>query len=258
MRCQMSNQESIKNKIKRGETVVGPFCIVPSATLIDTLGYSGMDFCILDTEHGPLDMQSITDLVMVANGTGIDPIVRVGENNERLILRALDVGASGVQVPQINVKQDAQDVIDAAKYDPLGHRGLSIFTRAGDYFVNKGENHTDKQNEDTMVIVHIEGKRGLDNLDEIMEVEGIDVLFLGPYDISQSLGIPGQVTDKIVANAMKEAVDKAKSAGRAVGSYAKDVEMGKWLKDLGIQYISINTDATIYMQGCEAIVKALK
>ena len=203
----MSNQESIKNKIKRGETVVGPFCIVPSATLIDTLGYSGMDFCILDTEHGPLDMQSITDLVMVANGTGIDPIVRVGENNERLILRALDVGASGVQVPQINVKQDAQDVIDAAKYDPLGHRGLSIFTRAGDYFVNKGENHTDKQNEDPMVIVHIEGKRGLDNLDEIMEVEGIDVLFLGPYDISQSLGIPGQVTDKIVANAMKEAVD---------------------------------------------------
>ncbi len=104
----MSNQESIKNKIKRGETVVGPFCIVPSATLIDTLGYSGMDFCILDTEHGPLDMQSITDLVMVANGTGIDPIVRVGENNERLILRALDVGASGVQLPQINVKQDAQ------------------------------------------------------------------------------------------------------------------------------------------------------
>ena len=109
-----------------------------------------------------------------------------------------------------------------------------------------------------MVIVHIEGKKGLDNLDEIMEVDGIDVLFLGPYDISQSLGIPGQVRDEKVANAMKEASYKARKAGRAVGSFAKDVEMGKWLKDLGVQYISINTDATIYMQGCEAIARELK
>ncbi|MEC7880733.1 MAG: aldolase/citrate lyase family protein [Chloroflexota bacterium] len=254
----MSNKESIKSRIKKGEVVVGPFCIVPSGTMIDTLGYSGMDFCILETEHGPLDMQTITDLIMIANGTGVDPIVRVGENNERLILRALDVGATGVQVPQINVKQDAIDVVNAAKYDPIGHRGLSIFTRAGDYFVNKGKDHTDIQNDKTMTIVHIEGKKGLDNLDEIMEVDGIDVLFLGPYDISQSLGVPGQVTDKKVADAMKVAADKARSAGRAVGSYAKDVEMGKWLKDLGVQYISINTDSTIYMQGCEAIVKALK
>ena len=254
----MSNKVSIKTRIKNGEVVVGPFCIVPSGTMIDALGYSGMDFCILDTEHGPLDMQTISDLILVAKGTGVDPIVRVGENNERLILRALDIGATGVQVPQINIKQDAIDVINAAKYDPLGHRGLSIFTKAGDYFQKQGENHTDKQNDETMAIVHIEGKKGLDNLDEIMEVDGIDVLFLGPYDISQSLGIPGQVRDEKVANAMKEAADKARKAGRAVGSFAKDVEMGKWLKDLGVQYISINTDATIYMQGCEAIARELK
>ena len=81
----MSNKVSIKKRIKKGEVVVGPFCIVPSGTMIDTLGYSGMDFCILDTEHGPLDMQTITDLILVAKGTGVDPIVRVGENNERLI-----------------------------------------------------------------------------------------------------------------------------------------------------------------------------
>ena len=91
-----------------------------------------------------------------------------------------------------------------------------------------------------------------------MDVEGIDVLFLGPYDISQSLGIPGQVRNKKVADAMKNAAEKARNAGRAVGSFAKDVDMGLWLKDLGVQYISINTDSTIYMQGCEAIAKALK
>ena len=134
-----NNNDSIKNRIKNGEVVVGPFCIVPSGTMIDTLGYSGMDFCILDTEHGPLGMETVTDLILAAKGTGIDPIVRVGENDERLILRALDIGASGVQVPQINVKQDAINVINASKYDPLGQRGLSIFTKAGDYFLNKGK-----------------------------------------------------------------------------------------------------------------------
>ncbi|MBM32392.1 MAG: aldolase [Chloroflexi bacterium] len=254
----MVKQNLLKGKLENGETVIGPFCIVPSMTMIDTLGYSGMDFCILDTEHGPMDLQTITDLCIAADGTGVSPIVRVGENNERLILRALDVGSSGVQVPQINQKSDAEEVVQSAKYSPIGHRGLSIFTRAGEYFKHAGKDHTDNQNDNTLVIVHIEGQRGLNNLDEIMSVDGIDVLFLGPYDISQSLGIPGQVTDPKVEKAIREATDKARSLGRYVGSYAKDVEMGKWLIDIGVQYLSINTDATIYMQSCEKIVNDLR
>ena len=186
------------------------------------------------------------------------PIIRVGDNDERLILRALDIGSDGVQVPQINSVADAESVIHSAKYAPLGARGLSIFTRAGDYFKNEGADHTDRQNDETMIVVHIEGKRGLDNLEEIMTVDGIDVLFLGPYDISQSLGYPGDVRNPIVETALREATAKARAQGRAVGSYAKDVEMGKWLIDLGIQYISINVDATIYMQACESIVRSLK
>ena len=87
---------------------------------------------------------------------------------------------------------------------------------------------------------------------------GIDVLFLGPYDISQSLGYPGDVRNPIVETALRDATSKARAQGRAVGSYAKDVEMGKWLIDLGIQYISINVDAIIYRQACEAIATSLK
>ena len=165
--------------------------------------------------------------------------------------------SAGVQVPQINTVDDARRVIHSAKYSPLGERGLSIFTRAGDYFKHAGENHTDRQNEETTVVVHIEGRRGLDNLDEIMTVDGIDVLFLGPYDISQSLGVPGDVRNPIVETALKDAATRARDRGRAVGSYAKDVEMGKWLIDMGVQYLSINVDATIYMQACERIVKEL-
>jgi 4-hydroxy-2-oxoheptanedioate aldolase len=249
---------NLKKRLQAGETVVGPFVIIPSAPLVDTLGYAGMDFCIIDTEHGPISMETATDLVIAAQGSGVAPIIRVGDNDERLILRVLDIGAEGVQVPQINTIDDAKRVIHSAKYSPLGQRGMSVFTRAGDYYVNAGAGHTDRQNAETTVVVHIEGKRGLDNLDEIMTVEGIDVLFLGPYDISQSLGVPGDVRNPKVEKALKEAAGKARAKGRAVGSYAKDVEMGKWLIDMGVQYLSINVDATIYMQACEAIAKALK
>ena len=248
----------LKRKLQAGETVVGPFVIIPSAALVDTLGYSGMDFCILDTEHGPLSMETVADLVIAAQGSGVAPIVRVGENDEWPILRALDIGAEGVQVPQVNVVDDARRVVRAAKYSPLGERGVSVFTRAGNYYKDDAEGHPERQNDETMTVVHIEGKAGLDNLDEIMTVDGIDVLFLGPYDISQSLGVPGDVRSKIVEDALKEAASRARAQGRVVGSYAKDVEMGKWLIDLGVQYLSINVDTTIYMQACERIVRSLK
>ncbi len=104
----------------------------------------------------------------------------------------------------------------------------------------------------------ISGKRGLDNLDEIMEVDGIDVYFLGPYDISQSLGIPGDVRNPIVEEALVEACGKAKEAGKSVGSYARDIDMGRWLLSNGVQYLAYNVDATVYMEACERIMGELR
>ncbi len=249
---------TLKSRLQKGEMVVGPFVIIPSPPLVETLGHAGMDFCIIDTEHGPISLESATDLVIAAQGSGTAAIIRVGNNEERLILRALDIGADGVQVPQVNDTDDAKRVIHAAKYAPMGARGMSLFTRAGDYYANRGAGHTDRQNAETMVVAHIEGRRGLDALDSIMTVEGIDVLFLGPYDISQSLGVPGEVRSPKVEKALQEAAGKARAKGRAVGSYARDIEMGKWLKDLGVQYLAVNVDATIYLQACEGLAKALK
>jgi len=254
----LPNEGKLKKKLQAGEVVVGPFSIIPSMPMVESLGQAGMDFLIIDTEHGPIDMESAQDMCIAADAGGVAPIIRVGGIDEWMILRALDIGSAGVQVPQINTIADAKAVVNAAKYDPVGERGLSVFTRAGDYYANDGVDHTNKQNDDTTVVVHIEGQTGLNNLDEIMTVDGIDVLFLGPYDISQSLGMPGDVRSKTVEDALRKAASDARAQGRAVGSYAKDVDMGKWLLDIGVQYLSIKVDAIIYMQACRTMVEALK
>ena len=254
----MTNGGQFKQKLKAGETVIGLSAIVPSPVLIDVLGHAGMDFCMIDTEHGPLGMESATNMVIAADGTGVAPIIRAADNNEKMILRALDIGAAGVQVPQINSVDDAQSVIRYAKYVPMGERGLSAFTRAGNYFSGGSPSHTDRQNQDTCIVVHIEGKRGLDNLDQILQVDGIDVYFLGPFDISQSLGMPGDVRHPTVEAALQTACEKAKRAGKCIGSFAKDMDMGRWLLGLGVQYMLYSVDATIYLEACERIVGDLR
>jgi 4-hydroxy-2-oxoheptanedioate aldolase len=160
-------------------------------------------------------------------------------------------------VPQITRKADAEAVVRAAKYRPIGDRGLSIITRAGE-LGTRGPKYTDLANEETTVIVHIEGVEGVRNLDEVLEVEHIDVIFLGPYDLSQSLGIPGQVEDPRVEGAIRDSVKKIKAAGKFAGSFAKDTTIAKRMIDMGVQYMSVSVDAAIYKDACAAIVRELK
>ncbi|WP_458211074.1 HpcH/HpaI aldolase family protein, partial [Haladaptatus sp. NG-SE-30] len=183
------------------------------------------------------------------------PIVRVRENSEAEIQRALDVGAAGVEIPQIETRADAEAAVDHARFDPLGERGLSPYVRAGGY--TGRDDYTARQNEETTVIIHIEGERGVDNLDDILAVEGIDVLFLGPYDMSQSLGISGQVRDDRVEDLMQEVCDRAAEEDKVVGTYADDPEMAEQWIDAGAQYVAIHVDGAILTHAFEDIVESV-
>lgn len=248
---------SLKGRLCRGETALGTFVTVDSAALLEAAGLAGMDFVILDMEHGPLDLAGVERLVPAADRAGVAPIVRVGKNDEWMILRALDVGAAGVQVPQVNGRANAAAVIRAAKYAPLGERGVSTFTRAG-ALNTRGPGYFAEANAETLVVVHIEGVEGVRNLDEILRVEGIDVLFIGPYDLSQSLGIPGQTDDPRVQDAVRDCAKKIRAGGRMAGSFARDVPTARRWMDLGIQYVAISVDAGIYREACDGIVRQLK
>ena len=202
-------ERTFRQRLQDGETTIGTFQIIDSPMVSEIVGLSGMDFTIIDQEHGPLTAESSVGMCAAAAQGGAAPIVRVRENTEGEIQRALDVGAAGVEIPQIETREAA---VEHARFSPLGGRGLSPYTRAAGY--NGGPDYTDTQNEEVTVIVHIEGERGVESLDEIMAVEGIDVLFLGPYDMSQSIGIPGQVRHERVEELMDEVCERAGEAGK--------------------------------------------
>ena len=249
-------ERTFRQRLQDGETTIGTFQILDSPMVSEIVGLSGMDFTIIDQEHGPLTAESAVAMCAAAERGGAAPIVRVRENTEGEVQRALDVGAAGVEIPQIETREDAERAVDHARFSPLGSRGLSPYTRAAGY--KGGPDYTDTQNEEVTVIVHIEGERGVENLDEIMAVEGIDVLFLGPYDMSQSIGIPGQVRDERVEELMDEVCERAGEAGKVVGTFADDPEMARRWMDVGAQYVAVYEDAPTLLEALadtrEAIV----
>lgn len=243
-------ERSLRERLLAGETVVGPFQSIASPMVTETIGHAGFDFTILDQEHGPLTASDCVGLCAAADNVGLSPIIRVRNNTEGEIQRALDLGA-GVEIPQIETTTDAEAAADASRFDPIGSRGLSPYVRAGDYV--GGEAYTGTQNEQRTVIVHVEGEEAVDNVDGILSVAGIDVVFLGPYDLSQSLGIPGQVGDERVESRMERVCDLAADADAVVGTYADDPAMAERWIDAGVQFLALSVDAAIIQRRFEAL-----
>lgn len=237
---------TIRERLLRGDVTVGTFQLLDSAMVSEMIGVAGMDFVVYDQEHGPLSAERTLELAAAAQNEGVAPIVRVRTNDEAEIQRALDIGTAGVQVPQVETRADAEAAVEAARFDPIGSRGLSQYVRAGDYVGS--ENYTDEQNERVLVMVQVEGQRGIDNIDEILAVEGLDAVFLGPYDLSQSLGIPGQVTDERVEELMEMVCRRGAEEDVVVGAFADTPEIAnKWI-DAGVQYVTMGVAAGLFTE----------
>ena len=243
---------SIHDRLERGDPAIGTFQILDSAMVSEMIGVAGMDFVVYDQEHGPLSAETTLRLSIAAQNAGVAPIVRVRDNRSSEIQRALDIGAAGVQVPQIETRSDAETAVEAAKFGPIGSRGLSQYVRAGEYVGS--ETYTADQNDRTALVLQVEGERGVENIDEILGVDSIDVVFLGPYDLSQSLGIPGEVTDERVEDLMNRVCERAIEEGVTVGAFADNAALAhKWI-DVGVQYVTIGVGAGLFTNHLAGIV----
>jgi 4-hydroxy-2-oxoheptanedioate aldolase len=242
----------LRQRLHSGETVVGPLQIYDSAQVAECTGVAGMDFVVFDQEHGPLTAETTLEMAAAAERGGASPLVRVRENSPAEIQRALDAGA-GVQIPQVESKSHAEKAVRAARFAPIGERGLSQYVRAGNYVGDP--DYTENQNQTQTVVLQVEGQQGVDNIDDIVAVSGFDVVFLGPYDLSQSMGVPGQVRDEKVEAAMEQVVERATAADKIVGTFADDPEMARHWIELGVQYVMLSVDAPIFVRALEDLLR---
>ena len=247
---------NFRNKLKNGETVLGPFSRSCDPAFVEICGYSGFDFIILDIEHGPNNIYTLQNLIRGAQVANIAPIVRVSNVNEE-IFHALDIGAAGIQVPQITTAEQAKEVIKFANFQPDGYRGVCRFVRSAKYSSINKLGYFKSANEN-IVILQIEGKEGLDNIESIINVKGIDILFIGPYDLSQSLGLLGQVEHPLVERRMKEIIEICNKIGVITGTFCDTIENAKKWQSAGIQYVSYSTDVGIFYETCSERVSKIR
>ncbi len=249
---------SLKRKLSERDFVLGTFLEIPSPQLVEILGLAGFDFVVIDREHGTIDLQQTEDLIRACLSTEISPIVRVAGCDPVLIRQPLDMGAAGVHVPQIGSVESAALAIRSSCFHPRGDRGLQPFVRAASYRAYPTAVYLERTNGDTAMIFHIEGKQGVDALDGILALDGTDVAFLGPYDLSQSLGVPGQVKHPMVREKMIEVVEKGKAAGKCIGAYCDDIDTAREWRTAGVRYLAVSLDAGIFLRGAEAVVRGLR
>lgn len=243
-----------KQKLVDGDYVIGPFMKTSDPAFVEIAGYAGFDFAILDAEHGPVGIESMQNNIRAALVSGILPIIRVQDAQEVNIGKALDIGAFGVQVPQITNAKDAEKVVKAAKFYPNGSRGVCRFVRAAHYSAMNRYGYF-RSADNNLIILQLEGQEALKNIDEILAVQGIDILFIGPYDLSQSLGVPGDVGNPKVIEQMEFIVDKAKEKNKIIGTFIDRPEDIRRWKDAGVKYLSYSVDVGIFLEGCRAIVE---
>lgn len=238
--------------------VVGTFLEIPAPQIVEVLGLAGFDFVVIDREHGAIGLETTENLIRAAVSTGICPLVRVSHCDPIVIRQPLDMGAAGVHVPQIETAEEARQAVRAAKFFPQGERGLQPYVRAASYRAFPTAEFLQETNENVVMVLHIEGRKGVAAFDEIAQVQGVDVAFLGPYDLSQSLGIPGMVQSPLVREKMVAIVEKAKGRPLAIGTYCDDVNTALEWRNLGVTYLAVSLDAHILLQAARRMISRLK
>lgn len=254
-------RNSVKEAIETGQTSLGMYTSIPSPTIIELAGLAGFDWVRLDWAHAPFDLSTIEHFIRAAEVHGVTPFIRL-ELDEQKISQVLEIGIMGVIVPDITNAQDAQMVVDAVKFSPLGNRGMFSSPRKSGYGTIDGGTFSKWTNDEVMIGLQIENIQALENIDEILQVEGIDLILSGRGDLSNALGVPGQKNHPLVLEAEEKIFKKALEYGRSISpqldptreNLAELVE--DWTKK-GAKVISFGHDVAIVKDAFTNLVSQL-
>ena len=219
---------------------------------------AGVDFVLIDGEHSGFDMGQIDDLLAWFKATPLAPFVRVPSSDYHFIARVMDAGALGVMVPNVKSAEQAKEVVDAMRYAPEGERGLGLGGSLNDFVRPNPKEYMHEANRNNMVICQIESKEALDNLEAIASTPGVDVLWVGHFDLTQSLGIVGEFHHDDFLNALKRVVEVTKQYGQAAGIQPGSLEQARTWMDIGCNMISYSADHGVYSAALRSAVEDLR
>ena len=235
----------MKEKISLGQALAGVVIAEASVATVELLALCGFDFVFIDCEHGPMTVESVSNMVMAAERRGIEALVRTPVNTEETILRYMDTGADGIIIPGMDSLEAAEAAVKAVKYKPAGNRGLAG-VRAADYGLSGplGE-YVQEANRETMVFGVVESMAGVENIDAILTAEGLDGVLMGTNDLANSIGLTGQTGHPDVLKAVDRIVAAGLAAGKAVGGVVRAGETPQQYIDKGCKIVLTASQALL-------------
>jgi len=252
-------ENSVKRALASGSTSLGTMVFeFPTTGIGRIAAEAGAEFVIYDMEHTGWSIETIRALMATSRAAGTVPMVRVPATEYHLISRPLDVGAMGIMVPMVESAEQARKIVDFAKYPPLGHRGSAFGVAHDDYTGGDIIAKMASANENLLLIAQIETAAGIENVDAIAAVEGIDVLWIGHFDLTNFLGIPGQFTHPTYLAAVEKMLEACRTRGKAAGIMCGDVATGQAQLAQGFRALAYSGDLWIYQQALREGLGALR
>lgn len=246
----------LKEKMLAGQRTLGTFFETGSSTVVECLGLAGLDYIIIDNEHGPFNPMANLDFVRAAKLYGVTPLARIGDISRESILRLLDVGAMGLIIPDVHNVEETEKIVQYAKYTPMGKRGIANTAGSGfwyeDYAMHGMPSYFETSNRETMIIPQCETVECLNNLEQILSVPGVDGIFAGPFDLSAAMGKPGELTDPEVQDALKYILDVCKKMNKISIIFSANEPNARKYFDLGYDSVTLGMDATMLVEAFKA------
>lgn len=244
--------KNLKQRLLNGETLNGCWLNLGSAVTAEIVGLSGFDWVLIDLEHGAGSESTTLSQIQALEHTNAGVIVRAESTEPQRIHRVLDMGAEGVMCPKVRNAEEALKVVKGLHYPPFGNRGVAKMVRATQFAQNFNE-YYQKSRDQILGVVQIETIEVLSHLDEVAAIEGVDVLFIGPADLSMELGIFGQFDHPLFVETLNKIVDAAKRANKAAGILFFNPDDYQRYHNLGIRFLACGADATFVAEGARTM-----
>lgn len=251
----------VKEKIQKGEQPLGTFFGLGNPTAMECVGYSGVDYVIIDMEHGSMDKDACVDLVRAAELRGMVPFTRIADVSHSEIQKAVDAGSLGLIVPCIRTVEEVKALVDFAKFAPIGNRGFGP-VRSDGWGTTSGklgmEAFMKQCNENVLVLPQCETKECLENIEEIVNVDGVDGIFIGPFDLSISLGVPTKFDDPIFTGALDRVLKACRDAGKFAFIFAAAAGTARERFAQGFDSVACGADLMMFIDVYQRMVKEVK